>query len=90
MGLGKLARLLFGIDEMGEESRNYVIENCKEGIDPRTAITDFGDYDGDTPSTDKAARRDADGIGYSTIEEVKAFYDTTRYTGIKIVTREDK
>lgn len=81
---------LFGKDEMGDDNRNYVAKNCKEGIDPRSAITDWGDYDGDEPNTDRAANRDADGVGYSTIEEVKDFYDTTRYTGIKINVREDK
>ncbi len=27
---------LFGKDEMGDESRDYVAKNCKEGVDPRT------------------------------------------------------
>lgn len=90
MSLSGFARFLFGIDEMGEDSRDYVAKNCKEGVDPRSAITDWGDYDGDEPNTDKAAKRDGDGVGYSTIEEVKDFYDTTRYTGIKINVREDK
>ena len=95
MSLGGFVRFLFGIDEMGENSRDYVIKNCKEGIDPRTAITDFGEQDGDHNQTDhdrangKAAKRDADGIGYPTNEENETFYDSTRYTGIKINVRKD-
>lgn len=82
---------LFGVDEMGDDARDHVAKNCKEGVDPRTAITDWGDEDGDHNQADhdraagKATNRDANGTGFSTIEENKQFYETGRPADIKIV-----
>lgn len=86
---------LFGKDEMGDESRDYVAKNCKEGVDPRSAITDWGDEEGDQNKSDrdysdgKASNRDANGVGYSTKEENEIFYEINRRTDITILGRDD-
>lgn len=86
---------LFGKDEMGDDARDYIAKNCKEGVDPQSAITDWGDEEGDQNQSErdrsdgKAIIRDADGVGFPTYEETETFYDTTRYTDYRIVKRED-
>jgi hypothetical protein len=85
---------LFGKDEMGDDNRDYVAKNCKEGVDPRSVIDDWGDEEGDENQSDRrdgtASNRDSDGVGYNTIEEVEDFYNVNRYTDITINRREDK
>ncbi|PSB18427.1 hypothetical protein C7B65_15140 [Phormidesmis priestleyi ULC007] len=83
------------MDDTGEEARDYIAKNCKEGVDPRSNISDYGEFDEDSNQEDhdrssgKASKRDADGVGFPTSEETKAYYDSTRYTDIKIVRRDD-
>jgi hypothetical protein len=90
-----LFSFLFGKDEMGDDNRDYVAKNCKEGVDPRSAITDWGNYDSDFSedhhdrSNGKAENRDNDGVGMPTREETDRYYDSTRSTDIKITRRED-
>jgi len=60
----------FNKDEMGD-ARDYVAENCKEGVDPRSAIEDWGDYDEDHNRT-----TDDDGISYASAEEVQEYYES--------------
>lgn len=88
-------RFLFGMDDTGEESRDYIAKNCKEGVDPRSNISDYGEFDKDhnqsthDRSNGRAAKRDSSGVGLPTAEETNTFYDSTRYTDIKITGRKD-
>ncbi len=61
----------FNKDEMGEDSRDYVIKNCKEGVDPRSAVEDFGDYD-----EDYNRNTGNSGETYSTGDEVQEYYES--------------
>lgn len=38
---------IFQKSQMGEDARDYVARNCKEGVEPRTAIEDYGEHDED-------------------------------------------
>ncbi|PSB16043.1 hypothetical protein C7B65_22725 [Phormidesmis priestleyi ULC007] len=85
----------FAKDDTGEDARDYIAKNCKEGVDPRSNISDWGNFDEDhnqsshDRSDGKAVNRDAGGVGYSTQEENETFYESTRYADIKIIGRED-
>lgn len=88
-------KYLFGIDEMGDSSRDYVAKNSKEGVDPRSNISDWGEFDEDHNQSehDRAAgnaqNRDSDGVGYPTQTETERYYETTRYTDIEILRGEE-
>ena len=88
-------RFLFGMDDTGPEARDYIAKNAKEGVDPRAAIADYGDFNADAnqgqhnAANGHAANRDADGVGLPTAEETQTYYDSTRYTDIKITGRKD-
>ena len=87
---------LFGMDDTGEEARDYIAKNCKEGVDPRSNIGDYGDFNEDHNQSDhnhangRATNRDSSGVGLPTSEETERYYDSLRYTDIKIIGREDK
>lgn len=78
------------MDDTGPEARDYIAKNAKEGVDPRTAIADYGDFNADANQEDHnaanghAANR-ADGVGLPTAKETQTYYDSTRYTDIKII-----
>ncbi len=86
----------FTLDNTGEEARDYIAKNSKEGVDPRSNISDWGNFDEDHNQPDrdrsdgKAANRDSDGVGFATQEENETFYETNRYTDIKIIGRDDE
>jgi hypothetical protein len=61
----------FNKDEMGQDARDYVAEHCREGVDPRSDIEDWGDYDEDhNRSTDES------GTAYMSAEEVQEYYES--------------
>ena len=60
----------FNKDDMGE-ARDYVAEHCREGVDPRSDIEDWGDYD-----EDYNRNTDDDGVTYETAEEVQEYYES--------------
>ena len=60
----------FNRDDMGQAARDYVAENCKEGVDPRSDIEDWGDYNEDYNTTS-----DEYGTTYSSAEDVQEYYD---------------
>lgn len=72
-----------------KEIRSYVAKNCKEGIDPREALGDWGDHEEDhedgkhNKANNRASKRDADGVGYASSEETADFYDDGRPEDIK-------
>lgn len=62
-------------DTVDDDERDYLNNNCKEGVDPRTVWEDFGDKDVDhKTSTQKDVKA-------STAEEVKEYYDDNRPSG---------
>jgi hypothetical protein len=70
----------FNKDEMGEDARTYALTHCREGVEPRTAVEDFGDYDEDHDEEEHAA---ADGmIGK---DKVQVFYKSCQNTNIEIL-----
>lgn len=76
---------IFQKSSMGQESRDYVAENCKEGTDPRSDIEDFGEHDEDYNEHYQPEPTD---VTASTEEEIQTYYDSLRRTDIRILPRE--
>ncbi len=72
-----------------KEIRSYVAKNCKDGVDPRSALGDWGDHEEDhddrkhDQSNSRAKNRDSSGVGAPTPEETAEFYDNGRPEDIK-------
>lgn len=53
----------------------------REGLDPQGVFADWGEYNNDYPdykhdqANSRAKQRDSSGVGYSSLEEVQAYYD---------------
>ena len=76
---------IFQKSNMGQDARDYVVERCREGTDPRSDIEDFGEHDEDYNDHYQTDQTDVEA---STPEQVQAYYDTLRRTDIRIVPRE--
>lgn len=71
-----------------EDIRSDVAKNCKEGVDPRTALGDWGDYneDHDDDAHDEANHRAKNrrGFGCASAEETDGFYNDGRPEDIRL------
>ena len=59
----------FRKETMGEDNRDYVVENLKEGVSPEV-VEDWGEYDKDHPPSNGADSR----------EDTELFYSNRKYT----------
>lgn len=71
-----------------EDIRSDIAKSCKEGVDPRTALGDWGDRNEDhTPEAHAEANKLArirDGFGCASAEETAQFYDDGRPEDIRL------
>lgn len=72
MGWGIFRLFEDGVDD---DTREYINDNCKEGVDPRSAWDDWGDSERDH----KVERRSD--VHASTEEEIEQYYDENRPSG---------
>jgi hypothetical protein len=73
----------FNSGDCDEDTREYLNDHCREGVDPRTTWYDFGDMSCDHKVTNR------DDVHYSTPEETEEYYNQLRPSGWWVNTDEE-